>query len=106
MNPYLQVGTDLVMNTSQIVKGEKGRKTFFSKTRLSADEQKRLNEELLRAQTQEERVKILTNAVNLIRSEAERATQEAEIKNKRNRNILIIGGSIALLISIILIKRS
>jgi hypothetical protein len=106
MNANLQAGTDLVMSTARIIAGEKGRKSLFAKVRLSTDEQRRLNEELLKAQTQEERVKILNNAVNLIRSEAEKSIQEAEIKNIRNRNLLIIGGSITLLIAIILIKKA
>lgn len=98
----LGVGLDAVNTIGSISDTKKRREYEQAFQNLSLEEKKRLDAEMLKSNSQTERMKILLNAVSTIK-----ASQE---ENKKRRNtqltIAIIGGSVVLLLAVFLIKKS
>lgn len=69
---------------------------------LSYLEQQKLNEEMLRAGTQTERLRIMADAVSNLK-----AAQVVQIeKNRNTTTMMVIGGGIVLLTAVYLIKKA
>lgn len=97
----VQIGTGVAGAISQ-VKDVKLRREFEQKFQvLSLDQQKRLDEKVLKANTQNERIAIITNAFADVKS------REYEAKTKKDTQLafLVIGGGLAVLLTIFLIKK-
>ncbi len=81
---------------------KKRREFEFQMSTLSFDEQRKVAEATLRGNNSTERLNILASAISQIK--ATKTAQEA--KKSTNMAIIIIGGSVALLLTVFLIKKA
>lgn len=102
----IQAATAIATTVNDIVDKDKRRKYEFALSRLTADEQKSLNRKLAAAQTQTERLGILTSAMAQIN--ALTATEKIKAKSKAELTtaILIVGGGIVLILTAYFIKKA
>jgi uncharacterized small protein (DUF1192 family) len=97
-----QVVASLGSTASQIVDAKKRRDIEMAISRLSTDEQIKLNQKIARAQSLNERLNILAQEVTKIQIE-----QAKEQSKKQTRNaIFIVGGSVIVLVAVYLLTRN
>jgi hypothetical protein len=101
----IQTATMVAQTIGQINDADKRRNYEFAISRLSADRQQLLNNQMLRAKTLTDRLGILANAVAMVKAEETRSRIQSSESAERNKMILIIGGGMALLITAFLIKK-
>jgi hypothetical protein len=109
----LQVGMDLSSTISNISDGNKRFELNKQAQYLSLEERNNLERELQRTSSLESRIKLVTDAMQKIKDSQQRAItlskREAEIilkkSREKNRNIIILGGSLAILFAIYLYKK-
>lgn len=80
---------------------KKKREYDFAVANLNIEQQRKLNKELLKAKTNEERFALLTKAKTQL--EEGRAKQQAQ--NNLKLGLIVIGGGIVLLLGVLLIKK-
>jgi uncharacterized membrane protein YidH (DUF202 family) len=104
--------TGVAGTISQISDAQKRREFEQAMGRLNADEKIALDRQLGRAKTQAERLAILTNAVGMIRAAETTArlqnigkAEEAKRKKEMITIFLIVGGGLALITTVILLKK-
>lgn len=102
----LQVAATAATTISQIDDANKRRNYEFALSRLTADEQKALNRKLAAAQTQTERLGILTSAMAQINALTATEKIKAQSRAELTTAILIVGGGIALILTAYFIKRA
>jgi hypothetical protein len=98
---YLDTGLKSLERIKSISDAKKKREYEFALSNLNLEDKRKLNNELLRAKSNEERFAILTNA----KSELEKSRQEQKAKNNLKLAVIIIGGGIVLLFGAYLIKK-
>ena len=97
-----QVVASLGSTASQIIDEKKRRDIETALSRLSTDEQIKLNQKIARGQSQNDRLNILATEITKINIE-----KDKEKSKKQTRNALfIVGGSIVVLVAVILLKRN
>ena len=97
-----QIIASLGSTASQVVDAKKRRDIEMAISRLSADEQIKLNQKIARAQTLNERLNILAQEITKMQIE-----QAKEQSKKQTRNaIFIVGGSVIVLVSVYLLTRN
>lgn len=94
--------TSLGSTVSQIVDAKKRRDIEMAISRLSTDEQIKLNQQMARAQSQNERLNILAQEITKIQIEK----SKEESKKKTRNAIFIVGGSIIILVAVVLLTRN
>ena len=108
----VQAVTGIVGTIAGIGDAQRRRETEAAMGLLSLSQQMSLERDLGRARTQTERLKILTDAVSMIRSAEvtqklanQGKEQEAKRKKERITIYLVVGGGIATLLTVILIRK-
>lgn len=98
----ISAGTQIASTVAQIKDVNKRRDIEMAISRLSADDQKKLNQKIARVQSQNDRLNILASEITKIQIE--------QIKEKRKKEtttaIIIIGGSLIVLVSVFLLTRA
>lgn len=98
----VSAGTQIASTVAQIKDVNKRRDIEMAISRLSADDQKKLNQKIARVQSQNERLNILASEITKVQIE--------QIKEKRKKEtttaIIIIGGSLIVLVSVFLLTRT
>lgn len=98
----INVGTSVANTVSSIKDTNKRREIEMAISRLSADDQRRLNQKIARTQNQNERLSILAEEITKVQIE--------ELKEKRKKEtttaLIIIGGSLVVLVAVFLLTRS
>jgi hypothetical protein len=97
-----QVVASLGSTASQVIDEKKRRDIETALSRLSTDEQIKLNQKIARGQSQNERLNILAQEIGKIQVEK---TKEASKKQLRTA-LFIVGGSIVVLVAVVLLKRN
>lgn len=97
-----QIAASLGSTVSQIVDAKKRRDIEMAISRLSTDEQIKLNQQMARAQSQNERLNILAQEITKIQIEK----SKEESKKKTRNAIFIVGGSIIILVAVVLLTRN
>jgi len=97
-----QVVASVGSTASEVIDAKKRRDIEFALSRLSADEQIKLNQKIARGQSQNERLNILAQEIAKIQVEK---SKEASKKQLRTA-LFIVGGSIVVLVAVILLKRN
>lgn len=97
-----QIVASLGSTASQVIDEKKRREIETALSRLSADEQIKLNQKIARGKSQNDRLSILAQEIGKIQVE-----QNKEASKKQLRTALfIVGGAIVVLVSVILLKRN
>ena len=97
-----QVVASLGSTASPIIDEKKRRDIETALSRLSTDEQIKLNQKIARGQSQNDRLNILATEITKINIE-----KAKEKSKKQTRNALfIVGGSIVVLVAVVLLKRN
>lgn len=102
----IQAAVSIASVTSQMVDRDKRRNYEFALSRLSADQQKALNRKLAAAQSQTDRLAILTSAIAQINAQTASEKIRAQSRREMTTAILIVGGGVALILTAFLIKKS
>jgi len=97
----IAVDSATVSAVTQIKDTNKRREVELAISRLSYRDQRDLNEKVARAKNQNERLAILIQEVNRIKIEQEKEKTKRDTRNA----ILIIGGSLVVLVAVVLLKR-
>lgn len=95
------IGTGVANTISGIKDTNKRREVELAISRMSVDDQRKLNQKIARSQSQNDRLKILAEEITKVQVE--------QVKEKRKKEtttaIIIIGGSLVLLVAVFLITR-
>lgn len=98
----VSIGTGVASTISGIKDTNKRREIEMAISRLSADDQRRLNQKIARTQNQNERLSILAEEITKVQIE--------ELKEKRKKEtttaLIIIGGSLVVLVAVFLLTRT
>ena len=96
------IGTAVATTIAQ-VKDVKLRREFEQNFQLlSLDQKKRLDKEVLAAQTQNERIAIITNAFVNLKVEEQRSKAKKDIQTA----LIVLGGGVVLLSAIYFVKKA
>ena len=97
----VNIGTGVANTVADIKDKNKRRDIEMALSRLSAQDQKLLNQKIARAQNQNDRLKILAEEVTKVQIE--------QVKEQRKKQtttaIIIVGGSLVLLVAVYLLTR-
>jgi len=97
-----QIGATVATTIAQ-VKDVKLRREFEQNFQLlSLDQKKRLDKEVLAAQTQNERIAIITNAFVNLKVEEQRSKAKKDIQTA----LIVLGGGVVLLLAIYFVKKA
>lgn len=97
-----QLGSAIATTIAQ-VKDVKLRREFEQNLALlSNDQKKRLDEKVLAAQTQNERIAIITNAFVNLKVEEQRSKSKKDIQTA----LIILGGGVVVLLAIYFVKKA
>jgi len=98
----VDVGTSVASTVAGIKDMNKRRDIETAISRLSAEDQRKLNQKIARVQSQNERLNILAEEITKVQIE--------QLKEKRKKEtttaIIVIGGSLVLLVAVFLLTRS
>jgi hypothetical protein len=98
----VSAGTQIASTVANIKDVNKRRDIEMAISRLSADDQRKLNQKIARVQSQNERLNILASEITKIQIE--------QIKEKRKKDtttaIVIIGGSLVVLLAVFILTRT
>jgi hypothetical protein len=97
-----QIIASLGSTASEVIDAKKRRDIETALSRLSTDEQIKLNQKIARGQSQNDRLNILAQEIGKIQVEK---TKEASKKQLRTA-LFIVGGSIVVLVAVVLLKRN
>lgn len=101
----IQAAAAIAQTISAISDTNKRRNYEFAIGRMSADRQQELNKQMLAANTLNERLAILANAVATVKAQEVRSRIEGQTSAERNQLFIIIGGAFAILVTAYLIKK-
>lgn len=97
-----EIGATVATTIAQ-VKDIKLRREFEQNFQLlSLDQKKRLDKEVLAAQTQNERIAIITNAFVNLKVEEQRSKAKKDIQTA----LIVLGGGVVLLLAIYFVKKA
>lgn len=85
-----------------IADDSKRRKVELALSRLSSDEQKKLNQQLTRTQSKNERLALLVSEINKYEIERQKTQSSKQTRNA----IIVVGASLVFLITIVLLVRN
>ena len=95
------IGTGIANAVSGIKDTNKRREVELAISRMSADDQRKLNDKIARTQNQNDRLKILAEEITKIQVE-----QVKELRKKETTTaIIIITGSVVVLVAVFLLTR-
>jgi len=97
-----QIIASLGSTASEVIDAKKRRDIETALSRLSTDEQIKLNQKIARGQSQNDRLNILAQEIAKIQVEK---SKEASKKQLRTA-LFIVGGSIVVLVAVVLLKRN
>jgi hypothetical protein len=97
-----QIIASLGSTASEVIDAKKRRDIETALSRLSTDEQIKLNQKIARGQSQNDRLNILAQEISKIQVEK---SKEASKKQLRTA-LFIVGGSIVVLVAVVLLKRN
>jgi hypothetical protein len=97
-----QIIASLGSTASEVIDAKKRRDIETAISRLSTDEQIKLNQKIARGQSQNDRLNILAQEISKIQVEK---SKEASKKQLRTA-LFIVGGSIVVLVAVVLLKRN
>lgn len=86
----------------QAVDAKKRRDIETALSRLSTDEQIKLNQKIARGQSQNERLTILAQEISKIQIEKNKEASKKQLRTA----LFIVGGAIVVLVSVVLLKRN
>lgn len=98
---YVETGVSTIERLASLGDIKKKREYDFALANLNIDQQRKLNQDLLRSKSNEERFAILTKA----KTQLEEARTKDKAKNNIKLALIVVGGSIVLLLGVILIKK-
>jgi len=98
---YAETAMSAIDKLSSLGDIKKKREYDFAMQNLNIEQQRKLNKELLRAKTNEERFALLTNA----KTKLEEAKAKEQGKANLKLGLIVVGGGIILLIGVLLIKK-
>ena len=98
----VSAGTQIASTVASIKDVNKRRDIEMAISRLSADDQRKLNQKIARVQSQNDRLNILAEEITKVQIE--------QLKEKRKKEtttaIIIIGGSLVVLVAVFLLTRT
>jgi len=105
--PVTAIGavTAIAGTVGQIVDASKRRQIEANLNLLDSSQKAQLERELQKTNDKSKRLEILYNSVATIRAAQTSATIQSKVQRERTLAIVVVGGAIALLIGIALLKR-
>lgn len=97
----IAVASATVGAVTQIKDTKKRREVELALSRLSARDQKALNEKIARTSSQNERLSLLLQEVNKAKIEEQKEKQRRQTRNA----FLIVGASVVVLLAVVILKR-
>lgn len=94
-------GLSVIDRLSSLGDIKKKREYDFAMQNLNVEQQRKLNKELLRAKSNDERFALLTKA----KTQLEEAKAKQQAKANLKLGLIVVGGGIILLIGVLLIKK-
>lgn len=96
-----QIGGTIATTVATIKDMKERRNVELALSRMSAEEQRKLNDKMLRQSSQNERLATLVNAVNQSNIELTKSKSARDLQTA----LIVIGASLAIVITVYFIKR-
>jgi hypothetical protein len=97
-----QIIASLGSTASEVIDAKKRRDIETALSRLSTDEQIKLNQKIARGQSQNDRLNILAQEISKIQVEKSKEASKKQVRTA----LFIVGGSIVVLVAVVLLKRN